>query len=135
MTARVFIDTTFVQALLNAADQYHSQAVTLRRQIHSGVEMWTTQAVLMEVGNSLSAMNRPGFISFLSNAFRDPKVKIVPIDSHLFRRGVDLYRNRRDKQWGMTDCCSFIVMQDQQISDALTADRHFVQAGFNILFK
>jgi predicted nucleic acid-binding protein len=48
-------------------------------------------------------------------------------------RAVDLYANRRDKEWGLTDCCSFIAMQDAGITQALSADRHFVQAGFEAL--
>ena len=45
-------------------------------------------------------------------------------------RALALYRDRADKTWGMTDCISFVVMRDHNLSDALTADRHFAQAGF-----
>jgi predicted nucleic acid-binding protein len=40
-----------------------------------------------------------------------------------------------DKEWGLTDCISFVVMQEQGLTDALTADHHFEQAGFTILLK
>jgi len=53
----------------------------------------------------------------------------------LYIRSFDLFANRNDKDWGLTDCVSFVVMQDQEISMALTADRHFVQAGFEALLK
>jgi uncharacterized protein len=45
----------------------------------------------------------------------------------------DRYRNRKDKAWGLTDCISFVVMQDQNLTVALTADRHSVQADFRAL--
>jgi predicted nucleic acid-binding protein len=46
---------------------------------------------------------------------------------------LELYRGRSDKDWGMTDCASFVVMAENGISDALTADQHFKQAGFRPL--
>ncbi|MFM6264927.1 MAG: PIN domain-containing protein, partial [Dolichospermum sp.] len=42
---------------------------------------------------------------------------------------------REDKEWGLVDCISFIVMQDRGISDALTTDIHFQQAGFRALLR
>jgi predicted nucleic acid-binding protein len=48
---------------------------------------------------------------------------------------LQLYRSRHDKEWSLTDCVSFVVMQDEGISDALTGDKHFEQAGFNALLK
>jgi predicted nucleic acid-binding protein len=43
--------------------------------------------------------------------------------------------SRPDKDWSLTDCISFVVMENQDITEALTADRHFVQAGFTALLK
>jgi predicted nucleic acid-binding protein len=51
----------------------------------------------------------------------------------LLRRAFDLFRSRSDKSWGLTDCVSFILMQEAGITDALTADVHFQQAGFRAL--
>lgn len=45
----------------------------------------------------------------------------------------EFYRQRRDKEWSLTDCISFVVMQEEQLTEALTADRHFEQAGFKPL--
>ena len=59
----------------------------------------------------------------------------MSIDSTLFRRAVDLYRNRPDKKWGLTDCMSFVVMQQENLTDVLTADEHFTQAGFRALMS
>jgi hypothetical protein len=62
-------------------------------------------------------------------------MKIVSVDTVLLKRGLTLYQERKDKSWGLTDCISFIVMGDQQLTDALTADIHFVQAGFRALLR
>jgi predicted nucleic acid-binding protein len=51
----------------------------------------------------------------------------------LFERGLRLFFDRPDKEWSLTDCISFTVMRDHKIVRALTADRHFAQAGFAVL--
>ena len=62
-----------------------------------------------------------------------PRTIIVPLDSRLLQRGLDLFASRADKDWSLTDCISFIVMQEKTLRDALTADHHFEQAGFHLL--
>jgi predicted nucleic acid-binding protein len=49
------------------------------------------------------------------------------------QRGFDLFSKRPDKEWSLTDCISFVVMQEHGVTDALTTDRHFAQAGFTML--
>jgi len=53
----------------------------------------------------------------------------------LFDRGCELYISRSDKEWSLTDCISFVVMRREELTDALTADRHFEQAGFSALLR
>ena len=57
----------------------------------------------------------------------------MPASHDLFQEGLFLYSRRRDKAWPLTDCISFVVMEDEEIEDALTGDRHFEQAGFGAL--
>ena len=63
----------------------------------------------------------------------DPAFQCVRATSELIQRGRKLYRERADKEWPLTDCISFVVMQDHGLSEALTADHHFEQAGFKAL--
>ena len=58
-----------------------------------------------------------------------------PGGAQLFSGGFELYGSRPDKGWSLTDCISFIVMKEQEINRALTADLHFVQAGFRALLR
>jgi predicted nucleic acid-binding protein len=62
-------------------------------------------------------------------------VEIVPATMEWFERGMELYEGRPDKEWSLTDCISFAVMTERGVSDALTNDHHFEQAGFRILLK
>lgn len=62
-----------------------------------------------------------------------PNVEIIPASDELYRRAFSIYQERLDKEWGLIDCMSFIVMKDHALTDALTADNHFRQAGFTTL--
>ncbi|MCP4360477.1 MAG: type II toxin-antitoxin system VapC family toxin [Chloroflexi bacterium] len=57
-------------------------------------------------------------------------VEIVIIDPDLFIQTIAFYQSRSDKAWGLTDCASFVIMQQHSLHEALTADKHFQQAGF-----
>ena len=130
---RLFLDTAFIQALLNPRDNYHQQAKQLFPRVRSASEVWSTEAVLVEVGNALSAVNRRGATEFIQRCYRTSNIQVVSVDTALLMTALDLYQSRPDKDWGLTDCISFMVMQQQGLADAVTSDRHFRQAGFRTL--
>ncbi len=78
---------------------------------------------------------RPAAIKLIDGLRMDAKVKIVPLDSRLFEAAYRLFRQRPDKEWSLTDCTSFVIMQERRISQALAADEHFRQAGFIPLLR
>jgi uncharacterized protein len=65
----------------------------------------------------------------------DPETEIVPARGSLFDRGAHLYALRPDKSWPLTDCFSFVVMTERDITEALTGDHHFEQAGFRAMLR
>lgn len=130
---RLFLDTVFVQALLNRRDQHHPWAVALFPRLREAAEVWTTEAVLVEVANALSTYDRVGAAAFIQSCYATPNMRVVSVDRALFQKALQLYRQRPDKAWGLTDCISFTVMADAGIVLAATTDRHFVQAGFRTL--
>lgn len=96
----------------------------------------TTAWVLTEVGDALVAPgHRECFTQMLDMLARDPNAVVLPATHELFLAGVDLFRSRPDKWWSLTDCISFVVMMRRAITDALTGDHHFEQAGFRALLK
>jgi len=129
---RLFLDTFWVQALLNRNDHSHTRALSLLARV-GRAEIWTTEAVLVEIGNALSAVVRAEAAAFIARCYTTPLIHVVSVSPTLFERALALYTARADKEWGLTDCISFVVMGDENVRDALTADRHFVQAGFNVL--
>jgi predicted nucleic acid-binding protein len=135
--AEFFLDTSFAIALSSITDQNHERAVRLANQIETNkTRLVTTQAILLEIGNSLSKQKyRAAAIQLLESLETDPNVEVVLLTNSLYRLAFNLFKQREDKEWGLIDCISFIVMQDLGISDALTADTHFQQAGFRALLK
>ena len=73
--------------------------------------------------------------AFITSLEKDPAITIAAIDPELLRRGLRRYDERPDKTWSLTDCVSFVVMEDHGLTDALTGDHHFEQAGFRALLK
>jgi hypothetical protein len=100
----------------------------LRRQ---NALLTTTDFVLVEVANSLSA---PAFrsqtIALIDGLRALRNVNIVPASAPLLAEGWQLYCSRPDKEWSLTDCVSFVVMRQENITQAFTSDHHFEQAGF-----
>lgn len=125
----VFVDAYYLIALLNPRDAGHKAVASL--SIHPTTSLVVTEWVLIEAANSLSAPSlRSEFLRVLDVLRRRPTVTLVPFTTERFDAGVTLYRQRTDKGWSLTDCLSFIVMTEMTITEALTADRHFGQAGF-----
>jgi predicted nucleic acid-binding protein len=129
-----FADTFFFLALGNPTDPSHGRALEFAtRQVGLLV---TTAWVLTELADALSApVNRPRFLSLLGSLRSNTAIEIVPPDPDVFERGIDLFSRRPDKGWSLTDCISFVVMTDRGLSEALTGDHHFEQAGFLALLR
>ena len=129
-----FADTSFYVAILNTRDEWHSLAVECSRQFRG--LLVTTDFVLIELGNWLSRSgDRAAFVRLMAQLRSDPKTIIFPASRDAFDQGFDLYEHRPDKDWSLTDCISFTIMQRDGLTEALTADHHFEQAGFTILLK
>jgi len=125
----VFADTSFYVALFNSCDAHHEKAVRLAKEMRCAVIV--TEFVLLELANALSrTSSRRLFVELLPRLRADANVKIVAVSADLYERGFSLYANRPGKDWSLTDCISFVVMKEQGITDALTADHHFKQRGF-----
>jgi len=129
-----FGDTSYFLAMLVPRDVNHEPARRWAAQARTAIV--TSEYVVLEVGNFLSPTStRPLFEGFLRVLRADSRITIVPGSSELMRRGSELYVARTDKSWSLTDCISFEIMRQHGITEALTADRHFEQAGFTVLLK
>lgn len=134
----LFLDASYAIALASPRDQHHDRAVELAGQIEADplARLVTTRAILLEIGNALAkARHRPAAIALINALDRDPRVDVLPFSDEVYREALSLYEQHVDKEWGLTDCISFVVMKELGITDALTADDHFRQAGFRPLLR
>ena len=102
------------------------------------VSIVTSEMVLVEVLNMFSGRGRQ-LRRLAANVVReitaDATIQIVPQTRQLFEAALKLYQDRNDKDWSLTDCASFVIMQRQKITEALTDDKHYLQMGFKALLK
>lgn len=132
---KIFLDTAFALATVSPRDHLHHIALAwLDKTSQNNIQIVTTQAICLEIGNSLSksAFRQIG-INLLNRFENDPNTEIISLTDELFDSAFELFSNRPDKEWGLVDCVSFVVMREKNIEAALTADEHFVQAGFRAL--
>ncbi len=134
MKPAIFIDTSYFLALVNGRDKYHQAAKAVAAQVRP--PFMTSEAVLFELGNALARPpHRALGIRALQEIRADAGIEIVPVDADLFGQTVAFYQSRPDKAWGLTDCSSFVIMQQRGCFEVLTADKYFEQAGFKRLLK
>ena len=134
MKKPLFIDTSYILALVNTHDEFHPQAQSMADQIND--KLITTEAILTEFGNALAKLQwRQLAVDTLEDLLNDNDVEILSVNRDLFSKAFKLYLSRMDKEWGLTDCISFVVMKDRKLKDALTTDHHFEQAGFQVLLR
>jgi predicted nucleic acid-binding protein len=92
--------------------------------------------ILVEIADGLAAIRfRTHAVQVIAALQASPFVEVVAVPSDLLTLALDLYRQRGDKEWGLTDCVSFLVMRERGLRESLTVDAHFQQAGFRALLR
>lgn len=131
----VFADTLYWVAIVRPNDPWGDSAKKAKVSL-GNVLLLTTDEVLTEFLTALS----PGGDSLRRQAAKmvrailaNPNVKVVPQSRDSFLRGVDLYEQRLDKEYSLTDCISMNAMKSESVAEVLTNDRHFRQEGFEVL--
>jgi predicted nucleic acid-binding protein len=126
-----FLDTSFLIALNAADDQYHKRAVDHWRLIGRTSLLLTTTYIVDEVVTFFNSRGRhERAVALGSLLITSGWVELLHIDEDLFRAGWDYFVKHTDKQYSLTDCISFVVMNRMGLHEALTFDAHFEQAGF-----
>lgn len=133
----VFADTSYWIAIINPRDSWAQEARDAKAKLGPAI-LVTTDEVLSEF---LSAFSRSGprIRELATQSVRailaNPNVKVLPQSRESFVKGLNLYEQRQDKDYSLTDCASMNAMRSQRIEQVLTHDHHFEQEGFEILLK
>lgn len=134
MYSKLFVDTSYVLALFNSGDEYHTKALTLKHLTNVPITIFTTEAILLEVGNSFSGTAyRRKCVEFIRGFYNTKNIVIEPVTTDIIKEALSFFEKRLDKEWGLVDCISFLAMKKHGVKSALTADDHFIQAGFRAL--
>jgi len=130
----ILVDSGFLLAFAQPTDALHRRAVAWARSLSE--PLLTTEYVLCETVNNLSKRaDRPRAHRIVEMISGDPNYTLVPASPELFAAGLRLHRERPDKEWSLTDCVSFHLMRERELTRALAYDIHFEQAGFEALLR
>jgi predicted nucleic acid-binding protein len=133
----VFADAGYWIALFNPRDQLHAKALSVSTTLQ-GWSIVTSQMVLTEFLNHYAALGQPfrqRAVQVVRSLQDNVDVEVIPQTEAQFAAALTLYAQRPDKEWGITDCASFLTMQERGITEALAHDDHFYQAGFIPLLR
>ncbi len=128
----VFLDTSYLLALENQDDPCHSRAKALECELSDqGCDLFLHWGILLEIADVYARLSRRQRTFQLFDRFENDQGYLIrPINESLLAQALNLYQSRSDKEWGLTDCISFVLMRQERISEAVTSDKHFRQAGF-----
>lgn len=137
--SKLFVDTSGWGNLVDRSQPFHPLAATLyrlaRQQNHKIITTNYIMAELVALLTSPLRLTRPQIITFVESLRQSPYIEILHIDAETDTKAWQLLSSREDKNWSLVDCSSFVVMQQKNITEALTNDYHFEQAGFVRLLK
>ena len=127
----MFVDTGYLIALEDMADENHLAAQEHWASFRERSFLLTSSYVLDEVVTFFNVRGKHDKAHELGQTLLlSPSMTLIHVDETLLRRGFALLSERQDKRYSLTDCVSFVVMQERGMSIAFTFDRHFVQEGF-----
>ena len=133
---RVFADTFYWIALINKSDSWYQRVKSYSVNLEN-IEIITTEEVLTETINFFASFPAPmrAVYQLLVQIIQDHNIQVIPQTHESFIASLELFQQRFDKGYSLTDCISMITMKNLNIIDILTHDKHFTQEGFLILFK
>ncbi len=137
MLKHIFADTFYWIALSNQNDSWHKKAKSISQEIYP-FQIITTDEVLIEFMNYLGDRGhylRAKAVQLVQSILVNPNIEIIPQSRDSFYAGFQLYQDRPDKGYSLTDCISMICMRRESLVEVLTHDHHFAQEGFELLLK
>jgi predicted nucleic acid-binding protein len=134
---KVFADADYWVAMLNPQEQLHTRAKAASARM-ANARLVTSEMVLTELLAFYSEKGgrlRDGAVTLIERMRQNPNVTVVLQTSAQFQEALAIYRQYHDKEWSLTDCASILIMREESITEALSHDQHFEQAGFHALLR
>ena len=132
---QVFVDTAGWVTLADGADPRHADAVAWRDAwLERGGSLVSTDFILDETLTLLRfRLGLPAAEAWWDQVENSRRLRWEWIDPPRAEKARRWMFRWHDKEFSFTDCTSFVVMKERRLRTALTTDRHFVQAGFEIV--
>jgi predicted nucleic acid-binding protein len=134
MPNNLFVDTSGWAYYLDRQDPLHAEvAASVRRALTQRRHLVTTSYIICELVALLSSryhLPRQQVIKAINAIKTDSSVEVIYIERSLDDEAWNLLETRLDKEWSLVDASSFVVMKHYGLTEALTTDHHFTQAGF-----
>lgn len=133
----IFVDTNAWLAINNKKDQYNSIAVRVNKKLlKEGCRYITTNFILDEtITGLLKVLGHTSAVDFGERIYNSKLIEIIHINKEIERLAWELFKKYNDKEFSFTDCTSFIIMRQNNITDVFTNDHHFEQMGYIALLK
>lgn len=133
--SEVFADTSALYAFVDRRDAWHETArAAVERAIKSGRLIVTTDYVVTETVNLANARGGKHVANRVLDLIEQSDgIRVEWIGVERFERTKAYFRKHADHGYSFTDCTSFVVMKEERLSEAITTDSHFVEAGFKVL--
>jgi predicted nucleic acid-binding protein len=130
----MLLDTSGLLCFHHKAERQHADAVVFFR---SATLRLTHSYVLAEFVALTRARGLPrqAALDFLAELEANPEVEVIYVDRGLHTTARELLRRRLDKEWSLCDAVSLLLMEMRGVTEALTTDHHFEQAGFVRLLR
>jgi predicted nucleic acid-binding protein len=135
MGREVFADSSGLYALADLRDPCHATAERcVAGLVKSRARLVLTDYIIDEVC-TLAKARAGGYaaLRLLDIIDRSAAFRMIWIGEERFESAKAFFRKHADHGYSFTDCTSFMVMQELGISEVLSSDRHFTQAGFRPL--
>ena len=131
---KLFLDTSYIIALASKKDDYYKKAISISYEVEKVKEIWTHEGIILEVADWFAKYDKIFAFNYCNVVLSEnTNIKVQKIDTTIIKKSLELYKKYSDKTVGITDCISFYVMWEKNITEALTSDRHFEQVGFKAL--
>jgi len=130
----MLLDTSGLLCLLDKRELQRSDAQAL---FDAAFDKLTHNYVISELIALAQArkLPRPPVLEFVVDLQESIEVEVVWVDKALHNLALDMLQHRLDKAWSLCDAVSFVLMNQRKLTEALTTDHHFEQAGFVRLLK
>ena len=131
---RLFVDTAGWMTMADAKDPLHLASLVFRdHELEKGTVLFTSNYVLDETLTLIRMrLGLDAAEKWWDLISESPRCRVEWVTPERAEKALHIFFRWRDQSFSFTDCTSFVFMRELSIKDALTADRHFKIAGFQI---